>query len=140
MAKKNPGLVLAAFLGIFLLAESLLAGPTATLTGRVTDISGAVIASVRVEATNTETTRFFGETNEEGLYTIPDLPPGKLSHERAETCFPGHRQAGRRTARARGGPAEFLDGDRRGGGEHYGGRRRAADPGDSAARRRLLIP
>src|SRR5262249_2478686 len=35
--------------------SSLLAGPTATLTGRVTDTTGAVIAGVKVEATNVET-------------------------------------------------------------------------------------
>jgi len=55
----------------------LLAGPTATLTGRVTDPSGAVIAGVKVEATNVATNVTYpGETNEEGLYTIPNLPPG----------------------------------------------------------------
>src|SRR5262247_3144313 len=60
-----------------LMAEPLLAGPTATLTGRVTDTSSAVIAGVKVEATNVETNVTFpGETNAEGLYTIPNLPPG----------------------------------------------------------------
>jgi hypothetical protein len=54
-----------------------LAGPTATLTGRVTDTTGGVIAGVKVEATNVETNITFpGETNEEGLYNIPNLPPG----------------------------------------------------------------
>src|SRR5262245_15343545 len=55
----------------------LLAGPTATLTGRVTDTTGSVIAGVKVEATNVETNVVFpGETNQEGLYNIPNLPPG----------------------------------------------------------------
>ena len=59
------------------MAHTLLAGPTATLTGRVTDPSGSVIAGVKVEATNVETNVTFPtETNEEGLYTIPNLPPG----------------------------------------------------------------
>jgi Carboxypeptidase regulatory-like domain len=54
-----------------------LAGPTATLTGRVTDTTGGVIAGVKVEATNVETNVTFpGETNEEGLYNISNLPPG----------------------------------------------------------------
>jgi len=58
-------------------AGFLLAGPTATLTGRVTDTSGAVIAGVTVEATNVETNLTYpGMTNEEGLYNIPNLPPG----------------------------------------------------------------
>jgi len=60
-----------------LVANPLLAGPTATLTGRVTDASGAVIAGVMVTATNEETNvTFTGETNSEGVYIIPDLPPG----------------------------------------------------------------
>jgi len=43
----------------------------------VTDPSGAVIAGVKVEATNVETNVTYpGQTNEEGLYNIPNLPPG----------------------------------------------------------------
>ena len=54
-----------------------LAGPTATLTGRVTDTIGRVISGVKVETTNVETNVVFpGETNEESLYNIPNLPPG----------------------------------------------------------------
>src|SRR6516225_5500433 len=60
-----------------LVTMPLLAGPTATLSGRITDPSGGVIGGVKVEATNVETNVIFrGETNEEGLYTIPNLPPG----------------------------------------------------------------
>src|SRR5262245_63360775 len=77
MRIKQPGLVLAVSLAAFLIAHPVLAGPTATLNGRVTDPSGAVIAGVKVEATNVETNiTFSGETNAEGLYNIPDLPPG----------------------------------------------------------------
>ena len=58
-------------------AACLVAGPTATLTGRVTDPSGGVIPGVKVEATNVETNVTFpSETNGEGLYNIPNLPPG----------------------------------------------------------------
>jgi hypothetical protein len=65
------------FLAGILGAQTLFAGPTATLTGRVTDTSGGVIAGVKVEATNVDTNVTFpGETNEEGLYNIPNLPPG----------------------------------------------------------------
>jgi hypothetical protein len=67
-------------LGLILLmlpATCLMAGPTATLTGRVTDTRGGVIAGVKVDATNVETNvKFFSETNENGLYNIPNLPPG----------------------------------------------------------------
>src|SRR5215467_6670343 len=62
---------------LILFAASLLAGPTATLTGRITDLSGGVILGVKVEATNVETNVTFpGKTNAEGLYNIPNLPPG----------------------------------------------------------------
>src|SRR5260370_41340639 len=55
----------------------LVAGQTATLTGRVTDPSGGGIPGGKVEATNVETNVTFpGETNGEGLYNIPNLPPG----------------------------------------------------------------
>ena len=58
-------------------AACLTAGPTATLTGRVTDPSGGVIPGVKVEATHVETNVTFpSETNGEGLYNIPNLPPG----------------------------------------------------------------
>src|ERR1044071_453055 len=75
---RRPGLLLFLMsLVTSLLTGSLLAGPTATVTGRVTDTSGGVIVGVKVEATNVETNVVFpGETNAEGLYNIPDLPPG----------------------------------------------------------------
>ncbi len=58
-------------------AACLTAGPTATLTGRVTDPSGGVIPGVKGEATHVEThVTFPSETNAEGLYNIPNLPPG----------------------------------------------------------------
>jgi hypothetical protein len=67
-------------LGLVLLmfaASCLGAGPTATLTGRMTDTSGGLIAGAKVEATNVETNVIFsGEANEDGLYNIPNLPPG----------------------------------------------------------------
>src|SRR5215472_16711873 len=67
-------------LGLILLmlpAACLMAGPTATLTGLLTDPSGGVIAGVKVEVTNVDTNVTFpSETNAEGLYNIPNLPPG----------------------------------------------------------------
>jgi len=65
------------FLSVNLIARPLLGGPAATLTGRITDPSGSVIAGVKIQATHVETNVTFPtETNEEGLYTIPNLPPG----------------------------------------------------------------
>ncbi|OFW34670.1 MAG: hypothetical protein A3J28_03405 [Acidobacteria bacterium RIFCSPLOWO2_12_FULL_60_22] len=77
MRTVRPGLLLPLLLATLLVTNPLLAGPTATLTGRITDLSGGVIAEVKVEATNIETNVVFsGETNAEGLYNIPNLPPG----------------------------------------------------------------
>lgn len=51
---------------------------TATLTGRVTDPQGAVIAGAEVTA-NQKTTALqrISRTDEEGLFTITNLPPGE---------------------------------------------------------------
>jgi hypothetical protein len=65
------------FLALMFAAVSWAVGPTATLTGRVADLSGGVITDVKVEATDVETNVVFtAETNNEGLYGIPNLPPG----------------------------------------------------------------
>src|SRR5215510_10081078 len=72
MIFKSAGLLL-----LISCATKLMAGPTATLTGRVTDTGGGVIAAVKVEARNVETNvPWIGETNADGLYNIPNLPPG----------------------------------------------------------------
>src|SRR5882757_5423686 len=50
---------------------------TGTITGRVTDTSGAAIPGVQVSLVQTETNfRFSGVTNDEGLYRIQSLQPG----------------------------------------------------------------
>ena len=50
-----------------------------TLTGRVTDPSGAIMPGVEVTATHMDTRVMnHGVTNEMGLYTIPNLPIGAL--------------------------------------------------------------
>jgi Carboxypeptidase regulatory-like domain/TonB-dependent Receptor Plug Domain len=49
----------------------------AILSGRITDPHGLPIIGVGVRAVNIETNvSFSGETNDEGLYTIANLPPG----------------------------------------------------------------
>ena len=53
---------------------------TATLRGKVTDRSGAVIPSVQVTLTNTEQDRSWNaSTNSEGVYSFVQIPPGKYS-------------------------------------------------------------
>ena len=78
MAHTRPGLLPSLILLVnSLAAGSLLAGPTATLTGRVTDLSGGVIAGAKIEVRNVETNVvYMGETNAEGLYNIPNVSPG----------------------------------------------------------------
>ena len=59
------------------LAGGLLASPTATLSGRVTNRQGQVLSEVQVTATQIETNqRFRARTNRLGLYRLSNLPPG----------------------------------------------------------------
>jgi hypothetical protein len=49
---------------------------TARISGRVTDLTGAVIAGVQCKITNIETNASINATtNEDGIYVIPDLHP-----------------------------------------------------------------
>jgi hypothetical protein len=58
-------------------AAVLTGGPAATLSGRITDPAGAVILGAEVQAINVETgVKESAETNDEGLYRIPELQPG----------------------------------------------------------------
>ena len=62
---------------LILVAQSSWASPTASLAGRVTDKSGAPVADVKVESIEIETNiTFFTRTDRDGLYSIPNLPPG----------------------------------------------------------------
>ena len=70
---RRRGLALAA---PFLLASAALA-QTATIQGRVTDQTGAVIPEARVTATNVASSvKVSTTTNEQGAYNIPFLQPG----------------------------------------------------------------
>ena len=63
---------------VFVTAQSLPAQtPTAQMTGRITDPTGAVIAGANIALKNTETgVRREITSNESGSYTIPLLDPG----------------------------------------------------------------
>ena len=68
------------FLSLLMAAPALMFGQTAagTLTGVVTDPSGAVIANVSVVATHVDTgTKIIGTTTDTGNFTIPQLPVGR---------------------------------------------------------------
>ena len=54
----------------------------AIITGTVTDASGALVSDVEVTATNVETNVASKTTStQDGIYSIPNLPPGKYSVE-----------------------------------------------------------
>src|SRR6478736_7279154 len=75
----SPGRISVFFFCFLLFRAGALvwASPTATLTGRVTDSLGGVLQNAQVEATNLETnTVFQAKTSKDGLYRIPNLPPG----------------------------------------------------------------
>ena len=60
-----------------------------------------VIAGVKVEATHVETNvSYRGETNDEGLYNIPALPPGTYRVMVQKFAFITVLQASRRVARS----------------------------------------
>ena len=52
----------------------------ATISGSVTDESGAAVPGVRVTATNVETgVSYTGESNDAGIYRVAGLPVGDYS-------------------------------------------------------------
>ncbi len=62
---------------VFAATSSLFAQAAGTITGRVTDATGAVVAGAAVTATNTGTAQARKTvTSSEGLYGIPALDPG----------------------------------------------------------------
>ena len=67
----------AAALAAFSLSSAAYAQDTATVSGRVTDASGALVPNAAVTVVNGET-NFTSEsrTNGAGLYRIPSLRPG----------------------------------------------------------------
>ncbi|MCI0724252.1 MAG: TonB-dependent receptor [Acidobacteria bacterium] len=69
---------LALCIPIVLAGSPIFASTSATITGRVTDQQDLVVPGAQVQATNIQTNiTYAGETNEDGLYRIPNLPPGE---------------------------------------------------------------
>ncbi len=68
---------------------------TGTITGSITDTSGAMIAGAKVQIVNTGTNaKVDVVTNLEGNYTAPLLPPGAYKVAVAASGFKGFEQAG----------------------------------------------
>jgi len=73
-----------AFLNVLAHAQS----PNATITGRVLDPGNAVIAAADVEAINLYTNiHYTGQTNREGAFVIPSLPPAPYRIEVKKAGF-----------------------------------------------------
>src|SRR5579872_6875929 len=69
--------VAALFLGLLVCVGKVSGQGTATLTGRVLDPKGLVVVGAKLEAINSATeVHYSGQTNGDGFYTIPGLPPG----------------------------------------------------------------
>src|SRR5258708_19018428 len=62
---------------IAFMACAAFADELATISGRVTDPHGLVVAGAKIDATNINTNvSYSGQTNADGLYRIPSIPPG----------------------------------------------------------------
>src|SRR5581483_8220974 len=66
-----------------------------TLTGKITDPSGAVVPNARVTATKSDTnSQFQTLSNQDGLYTLPFLPPGPYGLTAEASGFKKYVQSG----------------------------------------------
>ncbi len=73
--KQRIGVLVFFFLCLSLISQAQ--APTAIVNGQVRDTSGAAIANASVEIINDATNvRYTTETNDEGIYSVPNLPPG----------------------------------------------------------------
>ena len=60
----------------------------ATITGRVVDPTNSVVVDAKIEVISLNTNlHYFGETNGEGLFTIPSVPPGPYRVEASKAGF-----------------------------------------------------
>ena len=68
---------LVSFMCLSFAHSSAAQSPTGTISGIVTDPTGAMIASAEVIVVNDATrVQVSGKTNNEGIYVVPNLPPG----------------------------------------------------------------
>src|SRR5258707_8601614 len=76
-------------------AGRLFAGVTASISGTVTDPSGAVIAGASVTATNVETgVTAVQSTNGQGFYSFQSLPVGKYTIDVQHSGFKTYTRLG----------------------------------------------
>ncbi len=76
-------------------AGRLIAGITATISGTVTDPTGAIVAGATVTATNVDTGVALSQTtNTQGFYSFQELPVGKYTIDVQKAGFKAYRQTG----------------------------------------------
>jgi hypothetical protein len=100
MRIETPGRILGAglvavFLLLLVIASPAYAGVTASISGTVTDTSGAAVVGATVTATNVETgIASTQQTNGQGFYSFQSLPLGKYTIDVEEKGFKAYRQSG----------------------------------------------
>src|ERR1700676_2542106 len=76
------------FLFFLFVYSSAAQSPTGTISGIVTDPTGATIAGAEVLVVNDATrVQFSGKTNEEGIYVVPNLTPGSYRVQVSKVGF-----------------------------------------------------
>ena len=80
MAKSVRALFLLGLFGVFGVVSLLAQVSTSSITGVVTDSTGAIVANAKVEAKNDDTGVIFDQnTTNAGTYAFPSLTPGSYS-------------------------------------------------------------
>jgi hypothetical protein len=88
-------LVVLVFGFVLLLGDQLIAGVTASISGTVTDSTGAVVVGAAVTATNVATSLATTQTtNGQGFYSFQALPLGTYTIDVQQKGFKAYRQTG----------------------------------------------
>lgn len=83
------------FVLVFFFALATLCAQNASVSGRVTDGSGAIVPAAKVTARNPASGASFSvETSTEGYYSMPSLAPGRYDIEIAKAGFVSIKQTG----------------------------------------------
>ncbi len=83
------------FTPLLLLFATTLLAQNASISGRVTDSSGAVVPAANVTVRNPASgISFAAESSTEGYYSLPAIPPGRYDIEIAKTGFVSIKQTG----------------------------------------------